>query len=323
MSKFFQKSKYYKPQFGGSLLLILVLILGGGVFSGIVAVIAAAISGGLSAGEVSTEGIMSGKLSLIYFTQMIIPVLFIWLMGHVKSQNPMEAPVKVNDPHLGKFNWLTLGILLMFLTLGMAWVLDPVTSLLPMPDSFKQMYESISSSPVDTLLSVAIMAPIFEEFVLRGTIERGLLTRKGDSRKTAAVAILWSAFLFGLMHMNLWQAIPAFIIGCLLGWVYYRSHSIWAVIFMHFVNNFSSIAVFWALPETDADATSREIFNNLTGSDTFYWILFGSGAVITIVGIWLLNKYLPKNPQSFKPKEVFMANRPPFNGQQPFNPEQS
>ena len=45
MSKFFQKSKYYKPQFGGSLLLILVLILGGGIFSGIVAVIDEEISG--------------------------------------------------------------------------------------------------------------------------------------------------------------------------------------------------------------------------------------------------------------------------------------
>lgn len=316
----FSKPKYYKPEFGGSLLIILVLILGGSILSGIVAVVATAISGGFSAEGISTENIMSGKLSLVYFAQMIVPVIFIWLMGHVRSSNPMEAPVKVDAPHLGKFNWFTLGILLMFLTLGMAWILDPITSALPMPDAFKQMYENISFSPVDTLVSVAIMAPLFEEFVLRGTIERGLLTRKGDSRKTAAVAILWSAFLFGVMHLNLWQAIPAFIIGCLLGWVYYRSHSIWAVIFMHFVNNFSSIAIFWALPQMDADATSRENFRMLTGSDMLYWILVGSGIVITIAGIWLLNKYLPKNPQSFKPKEVLLAEQPPFNGQQPFNP---
>ena len=320
MSRFFSKPNYYKPQFGGSLLILLVMILGGGVLSGIVAIIAAAISGGLSGDGLSAGNVVAGKLSLIYFTQMIVPVLFIWLVGHIKSQNPMEAPVKVNAPHLGKFNWLTLGILLIFLTLGMAWILDPITSLLPIPDAVKQMYESISFSPVDTILSVAIMAPIFEEFVLRGTIERGLLTRKGDSQKTAVVDILWSAFLFGLMHMNLWQAIPAFIIGCLLGWVYYRSHCIWAVIFMHFVNNFSSIALFWALPEVDPEATSRETFRMLTGSDMLYWIMIGSGVVFTIAGIWLLNKYLPKNPQSFKPKDVLIAEQPPFNYQQPANP---
>ena len=315
---FFCKSKYYKPQFGGSLLIILVLILGGGMLGAVVTVIAGAITGDFSA-----EGLMSGKLSLLYFAQMIVPVLFIWLMGHVKSQNPMEAPVKVDAPHLGKFNWLTLGILLMLVTLSLAWILDPVTEFFPMPDSFKQMFDNISSSPVDTIVSVAIMAPLFEEFVLRGTIERGLLARKGDSRKTAAVAILWSAFLFGVIHLNLWQAIPAFVIGCLLGWVYYRTHSIWATIFMHFVNNFSSIALFWAIPAMDADATSRENFKALTGSDTYYWIIVGGGVVITIVGIWLLDKYLPKNPQSFKPKETVLAEQMPFNGQQPFNPEQS
>ena len=315
---FFCKSKYYKPQFGGSLLIILVLILGGGMLGAVVTVIAGAITGDFSA-----EGLMSGKLSLLYFAQMIVPVLFIWLMGHVKSQNPMEAPVKVDAPHLGKFNWLTLGILLMLVTLSLAWILDPVTEFFPMPDSFKQMFDNISSSPVDTIVSVAIMAPLFEEFVLRGTIERGLLARKGDSRKTAAVAILWSAFLFGVIHLNLWQAIPAFVIGCLLGWVYYRTHSIWATIFMHFVNNFSSIALFWAIPAMDADATSRENFKALTGSDMYYWIIVGGGVVITIVGIWLLDKYLPKNPQSFKPKETVLAEQMPFNGQQPFNPEQS
>ena len=315
---FFCKSKYYKPQFGGSLLIILVLILGGGMLGAVVTVIAGAITGDFSA-----EGLMSGKLSLLYFAQMIVPVLFIWLMGHVKSQNPMEAPVKVDAPHLGKFNWLTLGILLMLVTLSLAWILDPVTEFFPMPDSFKQMFDNISSSPVDTIVSVAIMAPLFEEFVLRGTIERGLLARKGDSRKTAAVAILWSAFLFGVIHLNLWQAIPAFVIGCLLGWVYYRTHSIWATIFLHFVNNFSSIALFWAIPAMDADATSRENFKALTGSDIYYWIIVGGGVVITIVGIWLLDKYLPKNPQSFKPKETVLAEQMPFNGQQPFNPEQS
>ena len=315
---FFCKSKYYKPQFGGSLLIILVLILGGGMLGAVVTVIAGAITGDFSA-----EGLMSGKLSLLYFAQMIVPVLFIWLMGHVKSQNPMEAPVKVDAPHLGKFNWLTLGIVLMLVTLSLAWILDPVTEFFPMPDSFKQMFDNISTSPVDTIVSVAIMAPLFEEFVLRGTIERGLLARKGDSRKTAAVAILWSAFLFGVIHLNLWQAIPAFVIGCLLGWVYYRTHSIWATIFMHFVNNFSSIALFWAIPAMDADATSRENFKALTGSDMYYWIIVGGGVVITIVGIWLLDKYLPKNPQSFKPKETVLAEQMPFNGQQPFNPEQS
>ena len=304
---FFSKPKYYRPGIGGSLLILLVMFFVGGLLSTIVAFAAAAVGGNLTMEALSTpEGIvsvMSGNLSAIYFAQMIVPVAFIWLIGNSKSQDPMASPVKVDAPHLGKFNILSLGILLLLLTLGLSWTLDPITSYFPMPDNFKEMFDSIATRPLDTIVSVAIMAPLFEEFVLRGTIERGLL-----SKGSVAVAILWSALLFGVMHMNLWQAIPAFVLGCLFGWVYYRSHSIWAVIFMHFVNNFSSIALFWAFPDMDAEATSRENMIQLTGTDTWYWVLVGGGAVVVIVGIFLLNKFLPKKPQSFKPAPVLLAN---------------
>ncbi len=305
----FSKPKYYKPGIGGSLVILLILFILGGIVSMVAAFIAAAINGELSMAAKTVSdpsgitSILSGKLSLIYFFQMIIPVLFIWLMGNSYSHDPMKAPVKVDSPHLGKFNFLTLGILLLLMTLGLSWVLDPVTSYFPMPDNFKEMFESIATRPVDTIVSVAIFAPLFEEFIMRGTIERGLL-----SKGSVVLAILWSSLLFGAMHLNFWQAIPAFVLGCLFGWVYYRSHSIWAVIFMHFVNNFSSIALFWALPEMDPDATSRENMVQLTGTDMWYWVLVGGGALIVIAGIFLLNKYLPNKPQSFKPKEILLAD---------------
>ena len=46
----------------------------------------------------------------------------------------------------------------------------------------------------------------------------------------------------------------------------------------------------------------------LTGTDMWYWVLVGGGALIVIAGIFLLNKYLPKKPQSFKPKEILLAD---------------
>ena len=315
MSSFFRKPQFYKPGIGGSILILLVLIVGGGILGAIIPLAVAAFSGELTTEVLSQPekmaAVLTGRLSLSYFSQMIIPVIFIWLVGNVKSQNPLEAPVKVDAPHIGSFNVLSLGFILLLMTLGLSWVLDPVTSFFPMPDNFKDMFESIGSKPFDTILSVAIMAPLFEEFVLRGTIERGLL-----AKGSVAVAIIWSALLFGIMHMNLWQAIPAFVIGCFLGWVYYRSHSIWAVIFIHFVNNFSSIMMFWAFPKMDPEASSRENLANLTGSDAWYWILVGAGAVIVAAGIYLLDKYLPKKPQSFKPKDVLLTGPETFTQNQ-------
>lgn len=319
MGKFFSKPKYYKPGVGGSLLILLVMIVGGGILAGVVSVMALFISGQFTAETASDPSALSialsGNLSLMYFAQMIVPVIFIWLVGNSKSINPMEAPVKVDGPHLGKFSWFSLGILLLFLTLAVGWALDPLNSLFPIPDSFKELFENIGSKPVDTILSVAIMAPLFEEFILRGSIERGLLARSytksnpdEPSKRLVIWAIIWSSVLFGAMHLNLWQAIPATIIGCLLGWVYYRTHSIWATIFMHFVNNFSSIAMYWIFPQMDADASSQENIAMLTGSPLWYWVTVGAGVIVLIVGIWLLNKYLPKKVLSFKPDTVIFAD---------------
>ncbi len=322
MGKLFSKPKYYKPGVGGSLLILLVLVVGGGILASVAALAAAAATGELTAQSLSDPamltGIMTSQLSLIYFAQMIVPAIFIWLVGNSKSYNPLEAPVKINSPHLGRFSVIPLGVLLLFLTLALGWLLDPLSNYFPMPDNFKDMFENMGNRPFDTILSVAIMAPLFEEFILRGTIERGLLARSYANRNTEEPsqglviwAIIWSSVLFGAMHMNLWQAIPAFLIGCLLGWVYYRTHSIWATIFMHFVNNFSSIAMYWLFPQLDAEASSEENIAMLTGSPIWYWVFVGIGGVVTVAGIWLLNKYLPKKPQSFKPKKVFLAQQTP------------
>ena len=67
----------------------------------------------------------------------------------------------------------------------------------------------------------------------------------------------------------------------------------------------------------DPEASSRENLANLTGSDAWYWILVGAGAVIVAAGIYLLDKYLPKKPQSFKPKDVLLT------GPETFNPNQT
>ena len=50
-------------------------------------------------------------------------------------------------------------------------------------------------------------------------------------------AIVISAAFFALIHMNPWQAVPAFGLGCLFGYVYYRTGSLKLTMLMHFTNN--------------------------------------------------------------------------------------
>lgn len=80
-------------------------------------------------------------------------------------------------------------------------------------------------------LCVAVGGPILEECVFRGVLCRAL------SRWNKGFAIVFSALLFGLVHLNFYQAIPAFGMGLVLGYVYLRSGSLLVPIFMHIVNN--------------------------------------------------------------------------------------
>jgi hypothetical protein len=52
-----------------------------------------------------------------------------------------------------------------------------------------------------------------------------------------AWAIVISALFFALIHMNPWQALNAFIIGVVMGYLYYKTGSLLLTMLIHFVNN--------------------------------------------------------------------------------------
>lgn len=98
-----------------------------------------------------------------------------------------------------------------------------------------EMPESPSAFAV-YCISTTLVAAIFEEALFRGAILQSL-RRFGD-----VFAILVSAFVFGLFHLNLVQMPYAFIMGVVMGFFVVRSGSIWAGVAIHFVNNASVLA---------------------------------------------------------------------------------
>ena len=86
------------------------------------------------------------------------------------------------------------------------------------------------------LLTTGILAPIAEEISLRFMVQKGM-TRAGEK-----FAIFWSALIFGILHMNLFQSTYAFLMGLLICFIYYKTnYNLWYTTIIHVVNN--SIAV--------------------------------------------------------------------------------
>ena len=89
---------------------------------------------------------------------------------------------------------------------------------------------------VVTVIGAAVIAPLTEEFAMRGIV-MGSLRKYGEK-----FAIITSAVLFGLMHGNLRQIPFAFIVGLILGFAVIKTGSLWTGVAIHFLNNlFASV----------------------------------------------------------------------------------
>ncbi|GAA0090501.1 hypothetical protein UT300009_05270 [Paraclostridium bifermentans] len=84
-------------------------------------------------------------------------------------------------------------------------------------------------------IQVIIIGPIIEELIFR-KILLGKLLEKFSNRPVKA--IVYSALIFGIIHLNIIQGVAAFGGGIILGLIYYYTKSIKVTIFAHILNNF-------------------------------------------------------------------------------------
>lgn len=167
------------------------------------------------------------------------PAMFIPPMIYASSRSRRNClsrrGLKMDSSNFGV---LGPGLCVLFVIVGTlcaSYIADAVGALLPrMPERLKEIMESmVSGNLLLNLLCVSIFAPVFEEWLCRGMVLRGLL---GNNVKPVW-AIIISALFFALIHLNPWQAIPAFLLGCLFGYVYYKTGSLKLTMLMHFTNN--------------------------------------------------------------------------------------
>ena len=117
-------------------------------------------------------------------------------------------------------------------------IIFPAVNAVPMPEFMKNVFlEFAGQNGVFSFITIVIAAPILEELIFRGIILDGLLKRYSPLR-----SILMSSILFGVVHLNPWQFISAFIIGVFSGWVYYKTRKLTLSILIHFVNNLMAFA---------------------------------------------------------------------------------
>lgn len=183
------------------------------------------------------------------------PLMFIPAMLYASAKSRLDEnftpDVPVDSNRFGRLGGFAMAVIVSVATLAAAFLTDITTKLLPpMPAFLEEAMKQLLDAPLwVTLISVSVFAPFFEEWLCRGMIMRGLL-----GRMSPFAAIIVSAAFFAVIHLNPWQAIPAFILGLLFGLVYYKTGSLKLTMLMHCVNN-TMAAIFSRIPDfRDAEA---------------------------------------------------------------------
>jgi membrane protease YdiL (CAAX protease family) len=214
---------------------------------------------------------------LVYYVLAMAAPLYLLHFLKKKEEGMVTYLLKPKD--------IGVVLILVVATIALQWgVTGPIGYSIPMPEMFQKIFRDLAEQLNDSygLISIAIMAPFFEEFIFRGIMLNGLL-----KKKSTWTAILISAALFGLVHLNPWQFVTAMIIGTFAGWVYSRTKSLIYCIIIHFANNFTA-SIFMFL-DPDSMAIDEDLHEMYGGSTNMYVIVTAS-IVIAAVCIYVLNK---------------------------------
>lgn len=82
------------------------------------------------------------------------------------------------------------------------------------------------------LVSSCAVAGFSEELLFRGVIQSGF--KKWGIKISVGV----SALIFMIMHGSVLQTIHQFIIGIVIGYIFYKTNNLWIGVIIHFFNNF-------------------------------------------------------------------------------------
>ena len=183
----------------------------------------------------------------------MVVYLLCWKLGHRKYADEAGENAEAEKPqtlrerlHYNKVKPTTILYALIF-----TWLSMPLTtlinaiSMLFVDNTVMALSGQILGVAFHVMLFFMAVVPAFcEETLFRGIVYGGY--RKHGNK---FVAVMLSGFLFGVMHMNLNQALYAFAIGVLLALLFEATNSIWPTILFHFVYNAQSCCLMYFVEE--------------------------------------------------------------------------
>ncbi len=192
------------------------------------------------------------QISSQIFTFVLPPIVYALLIK--------ENPFKSLGFNKTTITWLFLGVAMMYAILPLNSVFAEWNANIKFPDSmtdFERLLQDMQERATEimerfvnvtsigglilNLFMIAGLAALGEELLFRSIIQTSLI----KVCKNAHIGIIIASAIFSIIHMEFYGLLPRFVLGMLLGYMYYYSRSIWIPIAMHFANNGTIVFLYY------------------------------------------------------------------------------
>lgn len=188
----------------------------------------------------------------------------------VQEPVPAEEPAKAGDNNKiwhynGKFP-----VVVDYLVFFGIFLLEPLLSLMP-------EVPNVYGRGAWAIVTVVVMAPLFEEVIFRGVLLESTRVRYG-----VVAAWLLSSAIFGIVHVHPTVVVNAFVMGLVLAFIYLRTDSLWSAIILHAINNGIAYLALIA-------GHGNSMLIDMVGSRTLYVLFYIAAlAVFAVSGYMML-----------------------------------
>lgn len=192
------------------------------------------------------------QISSQIFTFVLPPIVYALLIK--------ENPFKSLGFNKTTITWLFLGVAMMYAILPLNSVFAEWNANIKFPESmtdFERLLQDMQERATEimekfvnvtsigglilNLFMIAGLAALGEELLFRSIIQTSLI----KVCKNAHIGIIIASAIFSIIHMEFYGLLPRFVLGMLLGYMYYYSRSIWIPIAMHFANNGTIVFLYY------------------------------------------------------------------------------
>jgi len=175
---------------------------------------------------------LTSEYSWVFLLSICLFVFFAVAGVVILGRNSSYMPV--TPPHQSPLLWLLLVPFILSVNVSVGLLTEWIPNII---------IDVNFQTGLPRFLSMVVIMPLFEEWLGRGIILKGLLTHYSPLK-----AIVWSSVMFGVLQIDPNAAVSVFCGALAIGWVYWRTRSLWLCIFMHATSNMVEFLVKFYIP---------------------------------------------------------------------------